>query len=306
MAVWEYDTVIFVAANGGLANRLRALVGYDALCRLRGCRLYVYWRPDVACEAAFTDLFEPSGLTVVTDDEASTLLQSKRTRLYHTQKWFSAVWRDDIPDVPRAAFFKEVRASLDRLTPTQAIADAAAAFRRERALDGALGVHIRHTDNVEVYTSGSHESQVLDRHKMSTVDGFIGAIGAHIDRMPVFLATDNARIERQCHEIFGDRLVTYPKHYACEWEPPAYVDRCPPLRTTAVSEALVEMLLLRSCRRIVGTYFSSFSKFAALWGRVEYLEMIGGRPQSSAMVDRIFEEFRACEPAAHLARDASR
>jgi hypothetical protein len=295
------DTVLFASMKGGLGNRLRALVGYDALSRVRGCRFCMYWRPDVACEAAFTDLFEGTGFTLISEADARAASQAATTLAYTKADWFYQIWQDLAPDVPRMAFMEEVRASLDRLTPRTPISEAAASFSRARGLAGALGVHIRHTDNVDVHAAQRFTNPRLAPERVSTIDGFLQAIRAHVETMPVFLATDNPAIERQCREEFGEALITYPKSYTFEWPGASDLADGPPpgrRRTTSVADALVEMLLLGSCRRVIGTYFSSFSKFAAVWGQADYLEMAGSVAAPHNATRTVVAELQALKETA--------
>jgi hypothetical protein len=289
------DTLLFLSDKSGLGNRLRALIGYEALSRVRRCRFCVCWIPDVACEAEFTELFEPPGFTLVSGDESRALRASETTCTYTDRTWFHDIWREHAPDVPWMTFLKEVRASLDRLTPIADIRDAVISFRAAHQLSDALGVHIRHTDNVEVYARRPPTSVGVDPRRLSRVEGFVQVIGAHIATMPVFLATDNPAIERMCRAQFGESLVTYPKRYTTEWSraEDAGLPRPGPVRTSAVRDGLLEMLLLASCRRIVGTYYSSFSKFAAVWGGVDYLEMAGDVPAPHPTTDTTLAEFRS-------------
>ncbi len=298
-SVWSYDTVIFASARGGLCNRLRALVGYQALSLVRGCRFHLQWKPDLACDAAFLDLFEASSLSLVTDAEARRLSRSNGTRTYTEAKWFNAIWHDYARDVPWLDFLGAVRASLDDLTPTRGIREAVDAFSRTHDLRRALGVHIRHTDNVALHARQQFTNPRLKPHKLSTVEGFLDAIRTHIEKMPVFLATDNAGLERTCRERFGDALITYPKTFVYDWQPRDAADRTiAARRTTAVADALIELLLLASCQRILGTYFSSFSKFAALWGEVDYVEMSGHEIEPSDYMNATLDALRSLD--AHL------
>jgi hypothetical protein len=271
----RYDTLLFAASKNGLANRLRALVGYDAVSRLRNWQFRLCWVPHLACEAHFAELFEPSTLTLITPDEARLLRAAPSTLTCDAPDWFHVIWQQYVPDVSWMTFLRTVYDSLQGLTPAKAIRDAVAAFYHAHLLADAVGVHIRHTDNVAVFSHRASDNN-FDVRRLSTFDGFLRNIRTHIDRRPVFLATDNASVERRCKTEFGDRIITYPKHYTLDWEKahePHQHWRRMPHRTSSVTEALIEMLLLRNCTLIVGTYFSSFSKFAAVWGQTEYLEI---------------------------------
>jgi hypothetical protein len=46
-------------------------------------------------------------------------------------------------------------------------------------------------------------------------------------------------------------------------------------RTTSIEDAVVELYLLSRCKRVVGTYWSSFGWLAALIGQVPFLRVEG-------------------------------
>jgi hypothetical protein len=113
----------------------------------------------------------------------------------------------------------------------------------------------------------------FDRHSVSSLDGFMDEIRTRIRSMPVFLSTDDAGLESMFQRRFPE-LVVFPKRYEQVG-----------VRTTPIADALSEMLLLGRCRRIVGTYFSAFSKFSAIWGEVDYFEVTGRECSRSSFVD---------------------
>jgi hypothetical protein len=194
-------------------------------------------------------------------------------------------------------FLGEVRMWLDRLRPAASIQETVAAFVDQHRLAGACGVHIRHTDNIDVFAGRATDGN-FDAARFSTIEGFLDTIRTCIASGPVFLATDNVGVERMCRDEFGAAIITYPKRYTLAWDREAHAGayaRGAQLRTTAIADALIEMVLLSSCRQIVGTYFSSFSKFAAVWGRTGYLEIAGRTAVPHPVIETTLAEFRALQ-----------
>jgi hypothetical protein len=265
--------IVFRASGYGLANRLRALVGYQALARLRNVPFYLCWVPDPSCEARFEELFD-TPINLIDPDDLPTL--PSNIAIFHEGIWFDQIWN------PAAAngfgwgdYLAQVRHCLRQLTPRQELLQRVEAFHSTHQLADALGVHIRHTDNLNFYPGWAEKSPDFDRRSISSPDGFMDEIRTRLSSMPVFLATDDGSLEGTFKRTFPD-LLTFPKRY----------ERVG-VRTTPIADALCEMLLLSRCGRIVGTYYSSFSKFSAIWGGVDYFEVRGRDCSRCSFVDRI-------------------
>ena len=72
-----------------------------------------------------------------------------------------------------------------------------------------------------------------------------------------YLATDDLQEEKTISERFGDRIFTYKKRS---------VDRN---TEVGIVDAMIDLTNLASCRKIYGSYYSSFSDVAAIWGNTE-------------------------------------
>ena len=110
-----------------------------------------------------------------------------------------------------------------------------------------IGLHIRRSDN---------EMSI----KYSPTELFIDAIEKEIESNPAvkfYLATDDSHEEKLITERFGDRICTYKKHS---------VDRN---TEVAIVDAMIDLTNLASCKKIYGSYYSSFSDVAAIWGNIE-------------------------------------
>jgi len=73
-----------------------------------------------------------------------------------------------------------------------------------------------------------------------------------------FLATDSPEEEQDMKKLFGDRIITFAKK----------LDRNNP---EAIQDALVDLLCLSKTRKIIGSFYSSFSDIAADIGYIEFV-----------------------------------
>jgi hypothetical protein len=263
--------IVFRAERCGLANRLRALVGYQALARLHKLPFYLAWTADPACPSEFRDLFD-SPIKLV---YPQTFPSVSPRAIYREAIWFENIWKRWGTGIDWVTYLREVHSCLRALTPQLGLAEKVAEFHHRHSLSDAIGVHIRNTDNLAAYAELMKHYSDFDPKRISTVAGFIDVIGANIRSRPVFLATDDPELENTLKQRFP-ALITFPKTYDLT-----------KLRTTPMGAALSEMWLLGRCHQMVGTYYSSFSEFSAIWGRAPCFQVIGDQIVRSKHVDRM-------------------
>ena len=263
--------IVFRAEGCGLANRLRAMVGYQALARLHKLPFYLMWVADPTCPCEFSDLFSSE-----IEALGRQALRSVSPRaIYPEAIWFGQIWERWGADLDWATYLREVHGCLKELTPRPELAEKLAEFHRRHSLSDAIGVHIRNTDNLATYAEWTKNSAYFDPRQISTITGFIDVIRAHIGSRTVLLATDDPELEKELKQKFP-ALVTFPKKYDMTR-----------MRTTPIDAAVSEMWLLGRCRQIVGTYHSSFSQFSAVWGRVPYFQIMGDQIVRCEFVDHM-------------------
>jgi len=267
--------IVFHVQGCGLANRLRALVGYQALATLRKVPFYLCWRSDPACPCRFEDLFQTQMNFLKPHDLERC---GPDVSIVHEAAWFDEIWRCSGQAFEWPAYLEEVHRCLRALIPRPQVQRIVNEFASRHDLYHALGVHIRNTDNLAMYAKFTAGPPNFDNHRISSLDGFLDVIRAGIVNRPVFLATDDPALERRLLETFP-ALTVLAKQYMSGQRP------------TEVTIALAEMLVLGRCEQIVGTYYSSYSKWSALWGRRPYFEVIGQGCERCDFVDRMLAVF---------------
>ena len=110
-----------------------------------------------------------------------------------------------------------------------------------------IGIHIRRTDNKQSI-------------RFSPTNLFYEAIDKELERNPnqsFYLATDDPKEEKSFILKYGERIISYKK---------GSLDRNNP---NAIHDALIDLYHLSQCGKIFGSYYSSFSDVAALWGGID-------------------------------------
>lgn len=259
MSIGCKSATLTLSPIGGLANRMRAILSADALCKRIGSRLRIVWVREKGLNASFSDLFES---LPIADVEEPSSLQSflyavpRKKNLYVPcllQRWKYDVCLFDrqlahhisspemLAEMLRGkdvfissglGFFPSDDLLLKSyFTPRRSILDE---VEQRCASMGKefVGVHVRRTDNV----LSIQESPVE----------------AFVERMKCFphavfyLATDSEEVKVAMKEQFPHRVFTSPFQ----------ADRTSP---ESMREAVVEMYTLVRSSHFLGSYYSSFS-----------------------------------------------
>jgi hypothetical protein len=286
-------SIVYYARTAGLANRLRALVGYQAMARCLGLPFFLCWVPGPSCDAEFGQLFLNCQGDLISTETLRRFMAQQDFVVYDQNFWFDKIWKNYAREaIGWEQFCGQVKVCLEQIRPTPVIAEKAAAFIQTFGLESSAGVHIRLTDNVKEYENWARRAPDFIPEHISEIGGFENFIKDRLMENPsgrVFLATDNKHVERKMAVLFSDRIVTYPKRFkgGVMLLLSRMTSRLAPRRTSTVEDALVEMLILSKCRMIAGTYFSSFSKFSSILGTSDYMEVRGTRYVESEFVSGI-------------------
>lgn len=260
--------IIYDSRQGGLANRIRALLAYEALATALTVPFYLCWRRNWECDEEFAALFQ-SPIKLIDETELAARLEgggAQRT----TSLWFPAVWRAELQDsMSLEVFARRVQSGWQQLCPLPAIAEAVEAAFFALDLATCHGVHVRYSDNLRPYSEWSLNAggQFSAEHR-SHPEFFLEHLARSQWAGPLFLATDNPSVEDEFRSRFGARVRTWTKKYQVSSHGAL-------ARTSSVRDGLIELLLLAKCPTVLGSYYSSFSKLAALWGGADYHELRG-------------------------------
>jgi hypothetical protein len=228
----------------GMANRMRAMISAICLAEDLEKSLHVIWSAnDPACMIRFQDLFSSGPPSWVSVDMGP--LEGKWKEI-ETESDFLE-WREDCPDLPiksHNAFYdyqsprwiKYLRA----LKPNSSIQEKLNhPFLQDSEV---IGVHIRRGDHRKA-------------REHSTTEAFLEAMRKESSSVKFIVATDSAIVKKELEAEFGDRL----------WFPAKSLTRTSRL---GIQDALLDFLAISKCTKILGSYDSSFSELASLYGNV--------------------------------------
>ena len=257
--------MIYVEPQSGLCNRMRVLDSAVALARAVDRPLTVIWHRNEDLNCRLQDLFQlPAEVDQVIEGGSGLGVSGRIRRAayrYAREATFRArglevqYLRDPLPgetvgaDTVEAARssgvyirtchrFYSAEVPFSSFTPVSQIADVVNTYLPR--LKRSVGVHVRRTDN----------AKATDHSPLS---GFIDAMreerrGEHATDF--FVATDSPETYRELQDVFGESVFCHPKVSLSRGDPRAIID------------AAIDLYCLAECRKLIGSYWSSFSEVA--------------------------------------------
>lgn len=242
------DTLVLQVC-AGMANRLRALVSGICLAEDLKKKLHVIWPAnEPSCMARFSDLFDPASLPawvkvdlgplegdhvmVLSPEDMTNYINSSSTTPIKSYGWFHQT------DLPR--FYARFMALRPAYSVQHELAKLAPLKHRPEHL---VGVHIRR---------GDHEKS----KQVSTLDVFIQAMNNQPASTHFLVATDSSKERQELIKIFGQERLTFPANALSR------------MTLRGMQDALLDFLALSQTDKILGSYASSFSEMAAIYGRI--------------------------------------
>lgn len=242
----------------GLGNKMRVIASAEQLATLQNRKLIVLWLRSSACNARFDQLFKPKSF-VVSLNKVFALLFAK---LFKVKKFMGGVIKDvdirlnlstewlDKMNKKRLLVFYTCEQFVDKIDlsmfqPNDAVQSLLCAQIDKHT----IGVHIRRGDNMV---------SIME----SPLTLFIREMDKAIKENPYtkfYLATDSEKEQAVLEERYKDRILIYKKRS---------LDRN---SSTAIVDAMVDLYNLARCKKILGSYYSSFSQIAALIGNQHLL-----------------------------------
>lgn len=291
--------MIIIQPRAGLCNRLRAIASAISLAQASNNDVHLIWEMNRECNSRFSDLFEmPAEIYRLTElnigSEIAAInrrvpqLFSRYQNCYIGQNIISQIvspkdwialtskFRHLYISTWNSFYQHSSRLPFHVFIPRKHVREVIEANN----FDNMIGVHVRRRDNKEAI---SH----------SPIEGFVEQINAEIkadDKLEFFLATDEPSVEVELEKEFPGRIVTHKKFS---------LDRNDP---KAIRDAVIDLLSLASCRKLIGSHYSSFSRTAADINGIERVivkeDKFSLKPFAKgefSLLVKINEKVRVCE-----------
>jgi len=262
---------IFIDAQHGLGNRMRAIASAGAIAAGTDRELVIIWQPDAHCDCLCEDLFFPHG-AVLTQGFA-TEAQDLGMQVFNYMEVEPGAVKDapiimgglqDVyirsayPLVSPCSNWHTENLYIRNLQPNQIVRALVSSVRNPND----VSVHIRMEGGAEVqhlpyesalnWTVAAHQD-IVHWRKRSHFKFFLPRLDQLIAQgiaNKVFLATDTPAVQAEFERRYGSRVV---------WLPRPSSDRS----SQSMVYALADAILLGRAPRLLGSNWSSFSELAA-------------------------------------------
>ena len=267
------EPMIIIEPCAGLGNRLLGLGSAYAVAKKLDRKLVVMWKREVGCNIRFQELFDlPFEVVEISENglkkepvaqilgdrakkkwrnSADRFLECDEVEKIKEREGYEGLFRliEQTPVIYLKAFgpICEVTAeSYSFVKPSKNIEEKGAYLFRE--LTGqCVGVHVRRTDHTEAIAN-SPLALFAERMKKELET---------VADTSFFVATDDKEVRRELKELLPDAKLIFPQSDV--------IDRD---SKEGIEEAFIEMLALSKCRKILGSYNSTFSLLPSYIGNI--------------------------------------
>lgn len=264
--IFRRDTrkTLVIFLSGGLCNRLCTLISTQIACKEKKKNLKIVWRKNRYCGCDFKDIFVndfdviEAADTFDFDDwnRFDHYLSSEHKTMFYVDFWFRP-FEKVLMDVEYAKFDMEVpKKYLKKFT--QELKSFKLVDTIEQKImpvsKNTIGVHIRKSD-------------FLNKSKKLNYNWFEQKMYEEVQKdnqVLFFLATDCNETRNHMIKIFGTKILYYPFNFNVD-DKNFLQQRSD---TVGIQEAVMDLVTLSKTKKIIGSYKSSFSWIAGMWGDV--------------------------------------
>lgn len=262
------DRMITFVPHGGLCNRMRAMASGVFISRKLGCDINFVWKKDNNCFADFSDLFEPvslEGVKIMPSGLFDFYLNPNRKKnLYipgllrktifdscitgdferKDEKIFSRISGEKVCIMSGYSLSKHFPLN-DIFVPVSDIKESINRLK-QRFKSNIVGIHIRRGDNIHS----------IERNSINDYFSYINEEIKTNHDVSFYLATDSQNIKNELIKSFGEKII--------------YNDvKLERTSVNGMKDAVIDLWCLASTKKIIGSYYSSFSDIAAEMGKIE-------------------------------------
>lgn len=269
---------IYVEPQRGLCNKLRVIVSAYSIAKQYNKKLVVLWTSNHECNCSLDKLFDlPEDIKVynlsrngiknrIYGKIIRTVAKLSEYRIYDQEvvkavsdislqkKYYENsknIYIHTCESLLGSGCILDSRHDFTIIQPKADILTKVNAIIRSKDY---VGVHIRRTDNVEAIARSSNEAFVNSMQQELRTDS----------ETKFFVATDANDVKIMLKSTFGDDCISTKE---------SVLDRN---SEQGIIDAFIELVCLSRCRKIIGSFYSSFSEVAAAMGKIEIV-VAGGK-----------------------------
>ena len=254
--------MIIAEPCAGLGNRLLGMASAYAAAQRLNRELVIVWKRETGCNIRADELFDlPMQVVEISENGYKKEPVARILGEREKKKWRAKASRflscDDVERITREEGYdalldliaKEPCIYIKAFGPICEVGAESYAFLKPGAAIDAhtVGVHVRRTDHTEAIAN-SPLTLFAERMKDELAADALARF---------YVATDDASVKQELREALSpEKLIFYEK---------GIIDRD---SKEGLQDALIEMLALSKCRKILGSYNSTFSLLPSYIGNI--------------------------------------
>lgn len=256
--------MVIIQPEGGLCNRMRAVCSAMEVAKRKHTKLIVLWCCNADLNAPFELLFKPiKGITVINYNSSKDIRRLFLCKISRMKIDDQDIIANRVNGELNDLFYDNLELPLYIRTFTQFynIEELLKIFhpatRINKKIDAVMkqygeytvGVHIRRTDQ-EKSIEYSKTENFIDLMKKEFVKN---------PNVKFYLATDDFEEERTIRKEFPECIISNTNRTLSRQSKEGMID------------AIIDLYCLASCKKVIGSYWSSFTDVAAAMNNIEKL-----------------------------------
>jgi len=221
---------INILCCSGLSNRIRTILGFLEVCNIYKKKLNVIWIKDNTCNGDFLKYFEPI--------KNVTFIKLTHKIHYYGQSTIQNITSNYNIHTDIAKLYKNIKLNDIMKNKLQT-------YITKNNVQNLVGIHVRRTD----YTGNIIGKLINGSNSDEDFFHFIKKYSKDKDNF--FLATDNRETQDIYINKYKNKVLYFTK-----------IKKTNNLRKTSLENAILDIYILSYCKKIKGTYNSSFTEFA--------------------------------------------
>lgn len=272
---------LYLEPCAGLGNRMLALLSGYVLAKKNNYHLTVVWKCEAPCNCELKNLFGlPADVDVIGIYEHNRFKypvhnligKSRKKQLIKKCKCFvecgeadqifekngsaaiDQILEDDVYIKSCGKFYDWENININEvISPVESVYVLLEPLRKNVLGKHIIGVHIRRTDHVQAIQNSPLELFLDEMDKLvKQYDGF-------------YLATDDVDVKKEICQRYGSKVMTYDCNLKRDSK-------------QGIIDAFVDLYMLGSCEKIIGSYGSTFSMVAAMLNNIPLQIIVDHEP----------------------------
>lgn len=258
----EISGFVIAGSDGGLANRLRALVAYMHIASVvYKAELLFIWDVNDACPGHFLQTFHPiPGVNFITNSSRETIGALAKANIPTTRAHFEYIMMEY--DIPKRRYgyisWWEIQTiNYGKIRPLPSVLNKANEFIIKHNMCNGSAMHLRQTDL----------HKILPPKKRMSMQSFHWFVSSRPETESIFLMTDNPEAQRNFLETYPKDKVVVVEVIPTPVNTTSATELPEEFRFTSFEHMVLDVIIAAHAHTFKGSPFSSASDLVTMYKR---------------------------------------